>query len=98
MTLDNLLEALEKKGIPLELNNNRKIAVPRGTLTPILRQAIIAHKSELIRRLQAAFEVKSPQTTGTKLEMTITSGMSERKIPGAIRLNYAITLPDAASA
>ena len=77
MTLDKLLVILKKRGIALEAKGD-KIAVPPGMLTNPLRRAIIAHKPALIRHLQAE-SIPAAAPTAT-----------ERKIPGAIRLQYAI--------
>lgn len=79
MTFDKLLVALEKRNITPRLKDG-KIAVPKGTLTNALRMAIIAHKPELIRHLQAEqVPVAAP-----------TDEPFSRKIPGAIRLQHAI--------
>ena len=76
MTFDNLLATLKKLGISLELKVDQ-IGVPKGILTPELRQAIIAHKPELIERLQAE---SIPVAVPTAIE---------RKRPSPIRLQYA---------
>lgn len=77
MVLVDVLATLEKQSITLKLKDG-KISAPRGVLTNPLRRAILAHKPELIRHLQAEqVPVAAPAAT-------------ERKIPGAIRLQYAI--------
>jgi len=72
-----LLATLKKRNITLKLKDGQ-IAVPHGMLTPALRSAIIAHKPELIRHLQAE-QVPATGPTAT-----------ERKVPGATRLQCAI--------
>lgn len=81
MDLNELLRTLKEHNIELKVEGD-KIAVPQGMLTDDLRQAIIAHKPELIERLQAdGIPVAAPTATKRKIPGTIGS------VP--IRLQYA---------
>jgi len=77
MTLDTLLISLKKLSIMLKLKDGQ-IEVRKTMLTHALRQAIIAHKPQLIRHLQAE-RIPAAAPTAT-----------ERRIPGAIRLQYTL--------
>lgn len=52
MTIKNLLDRLASNGIHLRIESGKlKADVPKGAMTPELKQALVNHKTELIRLL-----------------------------------------------
>ncbi len=83
MTYDKLLATLKGRNITLELAGD-KISVPPNMLTDELRQAIIAHKPELIERLQAESIPATEHNGRSSVKLRCTScGRSFAEKPGA---------------
>ena len=96
MELDALLATLKETGIEIRLNEDGKIAIPRGTLTPALRAAIIRHRTALSRYLQSEQTGKRKVPGAVRLDYAKNwFNKSSRNIPMADRgrQKARITLP-----
>ena len=82
MKTQNLLERLQKQGIELKVDDdNLRYVAPKGALTDELRQAIKAHKAELIERLRPRETSEQTPPEPSKFRFTESSQSGTRE-PG----------------